>query len=82
MHKLTPVGPLNSVAETLVAVIRCQLSNIPYIFRHLIRLALNKIHEKKLQVKNNSFTDCHTEGLIMKGNYLRLFFSWSKKVHK
>ena len=29
-----------------------------------------------LQVKNNSFTDCHTEGLIVKAN---LIFIYKKK---
>ena len=57
MHKFTPVGPQNNVAETLREVIRNQLSDIPYIFRHCDLLDLNKIHERKLQVKNNSFTD-------------------------
>ena len=68
MHKFTPDGPKSSVAETLVAVICNQLSNIPYIFRHCDLLDLNKIHENKQQVKNYSFTDCHTEGLITKTN--------------
>ena len=31
-------------------------------------LDLNKMHEKKLQNENNSFTDCHNEGLIVKAN--------------
>ena len=68
MHTFTPVGPKATVAETLVAVICSQLSNIPYIFRHCDLLDLNKIHKKKLQVKNNYFTDCHTEGLSVKAN--------------
>ena len=38
---------------------------VPYIFRHCDLLDLNKIHKKKLQVENKSFTDCHTEGLMM-----------------
>ena len=54
----------------LVAVICNQLSIISYIFRHCNLLVLNKSHEKKLQVKDNSFTDCHTEGLIVKANQL------------
>ena len=58
----------NSVAETLVAVICKKLSNIPYIFRHYDLLDLNKTHEKKLQVNDNSFTNCHTEGVITKAN--------------
>ena len=84
MHILTPVGPRNRVAKTLVAVIWNQLSNTPYIFRHCDLLDLNKIHEKKLQAKDNSFTDCHIEGLIMKGNsfFTCDFFSFVKKVHK
>ena len=52
MHKFTPAGPKISVAKTLAAVICNQLSNIPYIFRHCDLLDLNKIHEKKLQLKN------------------------------
>ena len=60
--------PQYIVAETLVTVICNQLSNIPYIFRHCGLLVLNKSHEKKLQVKNSSFTDCHTVGLIMHAN--------------
>ena len=31
-------------------------------------LDLSKIHEKTLKVKNKSFTECQTEGLIMKAN--------------
>ena len=71
MHKFTPVGPKHSVAKTLVALIYNQLSNIPYIFQALWSLGSEKKkknNEKKLQIKNNSFTDCHTEGLIMKAN--------------
>ena len=74
-NKFTLVGHnTNSVAETfvrIVVVICNQLSNIPgYIFRNCDLLVLNKSHERKLQVKNNSSADCHTEGLIMvlKGN--------------
>ena len=67
MYKFTPVGPRNSVAKTLVAVICNQLSNIPYILGHCDLLDQNKIHEKKLQV-NNSFTECHNEGLAMKAH--------------
>ena len=67
MHKFTPAGP-NTVWLTFVTVICNQLSNIPNIFRHYDLLVLNKSHEKKLQDKNNSFTDCHTEGLTMKAN--------------
>ena len=62
--------PQHSVAEMLVAVICNQLSNISYVFRHRDLLVLNKSHEKKLQVTDNSFTDCHTEGLFMKANQL------------
>ena len=58
----------NNMAETLVAVICNQLSNIPDIFRHCDLLDLNRVRDKKLQVNNNSFTDCHTEGLITKAN--------------
>ena len=47
---------------------------MPYIFRHCDLLDLKKNHERKLQVINNSFTDCHTEGLITKAKYLWLFF--------
>ena len=57
MHKFTPAGPKTSVAKILVAVICKQLSNIPYFFRHYDLLDLNKIQEKKLQVKNNSSAD-------------------------
>ena len=46
------------------AVICNQLSNVPFIFRHCDLLVLNKSHEKKLQVNNNSSPDCHTEGLM------------------
>ena len=60
--------PQYIVAEALVVVICNQLSNIPHIFRHCDLLVLNKSHEKKLQDKNNSVTDCHTEGLIMKAS--------------
>ena len=60
--------PQNSVAETFVAVICNQLSTVPYIFKHCDLLDLNKIHEKKLQVNNDYFTDCHTEGLVNKAN--------------
>ena len=67
MHKFTPVGP-NTVWLTLVAVTCNQLSKIPYIFRLCDLLVLNKGHGKKLQVKNNYFTDCHTEGLSVKAN--------------
>ena len=70
MHKSTPVGPQNSMAS--------HLSNIPYIVRHCDLLKLNRIHEKKLQIKNKSFTDCH-EGLIMKANWLSLFIICHKK---
>ena len=59
------------VSKALVTVICNQLSNIPYIFRYCDLLVLNKSHEKKkktLQVKNKSFTDCDTEGLLMKAN--------------
>ena len=52
MHKFTPVGPQNNVAETLVAVTCNQLSNIPYIFRYCDLLDVNKIHEKQIQVNN------------------------------
>ena len=58
----------HSVAETLVTVICNQLSNVPHIFGHCDLLVLNKSHEKKLHVRNNSFTDCHIGGLIMKVN--------------
>ena len=68
MHKFTPVDPGNNVTDTLVAVKCNLLSNVRYIFRHCDLLDLNKIHEKKLQVNNNCFTDCYTEGLIMKAN--------------
>ena len=68
MHKFPPAGPQNSTAQTLVAVICNQLSNMPYIFKHCDLLDLNNIHEKKLQVKNNSFPDCHTESSVMKDN--------------
>ena len=60
--------PQHIVAETLVTVIWNQLSNIPYIFRYCDLLVLDKSQEKKLQVKNNSFTDCHNEGSVMKLN--------------
>ena len=66
MHKFTPLGTMDKVAETLVAVIHNQFSSIPYIFRYCDLLDLNKIHEKKLRVKNDLFTDSHTDGLIMK----------------
>ena len=59
-HKFTAVGH-NAiiVAKTFVVVICIQLRNIPCIFRHCDLLVLNKSNEKKLQIKNNSFTDCH-----------------------
>ena len=69
------------MAETLVGVVCNQLSNIPYTFRHCDVLVLDKSPEKKLQAKNNSFTDCHTEGLIMNANSL-LVISIHQKVHK
>ena len=56
------------MAETLVGVVCNQLSNIPYTFRHCDVLVLDKSPEKKLQAKNNSFTDCHIESLIMTAN--------------
>ena len=59
--------PQYSVAETLVAVTFNQFgnnTNIPYIFRYCELLVLNNSHEKKLQIKNNSFTDCHAERLF------------------
>ena len=71
MHKFTPAGPpkKNTTAKSLVEKICNQLSNIKtYIFRHCGLLDLNKIHEKKLQAQNYSFTDCHTEGLVVKTN--------------
>ena len=60
--------PQYCVAEMLVAVSCSHLSDIAYIFWHCNLIVLNKSHEKELQVKNNSFTGCHTEGLIMKAN--------------
>ena len=66
MNKFTPYGPQYSVAETYVAVIYKHLSNTPYSFRHCDLLVLNKSHQKKPQVKNNAFTDCHTEDFIRK----------------
>ena len=58
------------MAAILVAITYNQLSNTPYIFTFIHRdsLDLDKIHEKELQVNNNSFTECHTEGLITKAN--------------
>ena len=72
MNKCTPVGPQYIMAETIVTKVCNQLSNIPYIFRHCDLLVLNKSREKNnmkyLQVNYNSFTDCHTEGIITKAN--------------
>ena len=64
------INATSNVAETSVAVICNQLSNIPYIFRSCDLLVLNKSCEKKLQVEvgNNSYTDCHAAGLIIKAN--------------
>ena len=60
------------MSETMVTVICNQLSNVLYILGHYEcdLLALNKTHEKKLHVTNNSFTACHIEGLIMKVDLL------------
>ena len=68
MNKFTSVGQnTNSVAETFVAATCDQLSNIPYVLRNCDLLAMNKSREQKLQVKKKkSFTDCHTDGSIMK----------------
>ena len=66
-YKFTPHGHnINSVAETFVAVICNQLSNIPYIFRHYDLLVLNKSLEQILHIKNNSFRDFYIEGLTVK----------------
>ena len=76
--------PQYSVAETLVAVICNQLSNIPYIFRLCDLLVQSKSHEKKLKMKNDPFTDCHTEGITMKAKLAvtNFFYLFLKKVHK
>ena len=67
MNKFIPVGhSTNSVAETFVAVICSQVSNIPFFFSNCDRFLRNKSHEKKLQVKINSFIKCHMESLIVK----------------
>ena len=48
----TPVGHnTNIVAETFVAIICNQLSNMPYIFRNCDLMVLNKSHEKTLHFK-------------------------------
>ena len=50
---------------------------IPYSFRRLSLGSENDIksHEKKPQIKNDSFTDYHSEGLIMKAyfNFLKIY---------
>ena len=71
--------PQNSVAESLVAVICNQRSNIPYISDTVISWTSAKF--MKRNNKNNSFTDCHTEGLIMKASQLSLVFI-CQKIHK
>ena len=69
MNKFTPVGPNTWwLSEICVTIVCNQLINIPYIFMHCVLLVLNKSHGKKVQVKNNSFTDCHTKGLVMRVN--------------
>ena len=68
------------MAETLVTVICNQLSNKPYSVRHRDLLVLNKSQEKKLQVKNNSFTAGHTEGFIMKANWLWLNVTYQEST--
>ena len=65
--------PQNRVAKTLVHWFVLSSVVYPTFSGIVISLTLDKIHEKKLQVNNNSFTDCHTEGLITKANYLWLF---------
>ena len=59
------------MAETLVVVPCGQLSYIPYIFRHCDLLVLkiiisNEYHERKLKIKKDSFTNCHSKDLVMK----------------
>ena len=80
MHKFTPAGQKYSGAKTLVAVICNQLSNIPYIFRHCYLVVLNKSLENEVQVKNNSFSDCRTEGLVTKAKLIMTNFYLSKKL--
>ena len=62
----TQVPP--SLPMTLLAASSCTLH-----FQALLSFGCEnyniKCHEKKLKFKRNSFTDCHSKGLVMKGNH-------------
>ena len=73
MTKFTPAGHnTNSLTETSVCSVICYQLRYPTFFRNCDLLVLNKSHGKTtttiIPVRNNSFTDCDTEGLIMKAN--------------
>ena len=69
MNKFRPVGHrANSVAETFVAVICNQLSNIyPTFSGIVISLFGTKVMKRNYRLRI-TFTDCHMESLPMKAN--------------
>ena len=60
--------------KTRHVVMYCQLSYIPYVFRHFDLLALKILshacHGKKLKTEKNCFMycQCHSKSLVMKVN--------------
>ena len=73
-----------SVVMTSLAVPCWELSCIPYVFRHCDLLVLTIIispqcHEKKLEIKEDSFTNRHSKGLAKKVKIVVTIFRGSKK---
>ena len=67
--KFTPADFIvNSTAETLVMVLLiCNYLSNTLHFQALWSIGSEQKSKKKtLQIKNSSFRDCHTDGLIMK----------------